>query len=98
MPPAMNGFEFKQRREAINWRLLSSVDVDKIIRQVRQFLQIYLKILMFKFYDRWTLDLSKGSWRISHFVTFSLRVSAPICLLGIVADSHSIRWFGQDIL
>ena len=34
MPPALAGFEFRQRRDTINWRLLSTVDVDKIVKNV----------------------------------------------------------------
>ena len=34
MPPAMKGFEFRQRRDAIHWRLLASMDVDKIVKNV----------------------------------------------------------------
>ena len=34
IPPAMKGFEFRQRKERLNWRILSTIDVDKIINNV----------------------------------------------------------------
>jgi hypothetical protein len=34
VPPIMDGFEFKQREEPINWRTIASMDVDRIIKTV----------------------------------------------------------------
>ncbi len=44
MPPATKGFEFRQRTDKLNWRLLASMNIGNIIKHVL-FIEIVFKTI-----------------------------------------------------